>query len=859
MRRTDLVQGNRKLIIQFILAILFLAIGTWFLMHERIELGEVKNALRASRLTYLLAGILLTGVFIFMQGTMYKMAFATVGTRVPVMSTIVLYLKRNFVSIFLPAGGVTSLAFFTGEIEQTGVSRAKIHFASSIYAFSAIFSVLVVGVPIFIYALIDGFVGSGEWFAILALGLFIGSVFLAYQSITRKGTLYQLLVRKFPSTEVFIGDLISHTLDIKYLLYTMISSVIVDLICILNLYIVMYALNFHPSLFIAMMGYLTSVISLFVSPFMRGLGAVEISMSYILTRFGYTGVEAITLTLLYRFLGFWLPLFAGGVTFVSKANKFLMRIIPAVLIFFLGLLNILSVITPALSERVQHLQDFLPVDALTASNYFVFAAGIFLLLTATFLFKGLRNAWWIALFLSLLSVIGHITKAIDYEEATVALLVVVILLFSRKEYYIRGNPRLHFVGVWTSLISIFAVLIYGTIGFYFLDRKHFNIDFNFWQSIRYTLQNFVLASSADLVPNNAFARNFLLSINTSGFLSLSFFFYTIIRPYMGKHTADPEGFERASMLVHKFGASGLDYFKTYHDKMVFIPEQLQAFIAYRVSGNFAVALENPVAENPGQMKQCVMLFDKYCYENGLKSIYYRVPEESLPLFRDLGKKNLFIGQEGIVDLNSFSLEGSNRKALRNAVNKLTDRGFKVSWQSPPVKDGVLQKLKAVSDEWLAVNGRNEIIFSQGMFLWDELKQQVLITVENPEEKMVGFLNVIPDYAVQEGTYDLIRKTGDAPGGVMDFMLIELFKYLKEKHIRYVNLGFAPLSGNVSPQNLTEKSMNFAYNQIRSFAHYKGLREYKEKFSPVWTNKYLIYDQDFDLLQVPAALSKVIKP
>jgi phosphatidylglycerol lysyltransferase len=54
-------------------------------------------------------------------------------------------------------------------------------------------------------------------------------------------------------------------------------------------------------------------------------------------------------------------------------------------------------------------------------------------------------------------------------------------------------------------------------------------------------------------------------------------------------------------------------------------------------------------------------------------------------------------------------------------------------------------------------------------------------------------------------------------------------------------------------------MKFAYEKIRSFSHYKGLREYKEKFFPEWTNKYLIYEHDYDLFQIPVALTKVIKP
>ena len=91
------------------------------------------------------------------------------------------------------------------------------------------------------------------------------------------------------------------------------------------------------------------------------------------------------------------------------------------------------------------------------------------------------------------------------------------------------------------------------------------------------------------------------------------------------------------------------------------------------------------------------------------------------------------------------------------------------------------------------------------------------------------------------------------------MLVELFKYFKTRGIQYVNLGFAPMSGLDDPHNFPERSMKFAYEKIRSFSHYKGQREYKEKFNPQWHDKFLVYSYDYDLLQIPAVLSKVIKP
>jgi phosphatidylglycerol lysyltransferase len=197
--------------------------------------------------------------------------------------------------------------------------------------------------------------------------------------------------------------------------------------------------------------------------------------------------------------------------------------------------------------------------------------------------------------------------------------------------------------------------------------------------------------------------------------------------------------------------------------------------------------------------------------------------------------------------------------LRNAINKITESGFKTTIYQPPIKDEILQELKAVSDQWLDETKRTEIIFSQGMFLWEELKNQTIITVENKEKKIIAFLNIIPDYATGEATYDLIRKSNDAPNGIMDFILVSLFNYLKSQDYTSVNLGLAPMSGIENPKTIQDKSMKYAYEKVKSFSHYKGLRNFKEKFSPIWHNQYVIFSDDYDLIQMPKILAKVIKP
>ncbi len=852
-------KSNTKIIAQFALTSLFIALGVVFIKNEHSEIINVKNVLTSSKLAWIAAGVISTLVYILLQGLMYVYSFATVRLKVSLGDATRLFIKRNFVSVFLPAGGISSLAFFTGSITDKSIRKSQIHFASSSYGFVGILTVVIVAIPALIYSNFSGgSFGANEWYALLSIVVLMAALIVIFRSIRRKGYFFTLLVKFAPEAEAFINDMQEHQIDNRQFLLTIITSTVIEFVGIAQVYIAMIALGLTPSLPAALMGYIISVVFLIISPFLRGLGPVEVSMTYILIQFGFSSVEAIAVTLLYRFFEFWLPLVAGALVFVSKVNKFLLRILPSLFLVLLGVFNIVSVLTPTIHARVLLLRSFLPPQFLYTSDFLVIFAGLFSLVTATYMLKGLRTAWWFALFLSILSFAGNLAKGINYDESIFALIVIATLIATRKQYIIRSDRKLKNVGILTALLVTLAVFIYGIVGFYLLDKKHFNIDFSFVQSMQYTLQNYFLIRSETLIPQDHFARFFLLSMNGSGFLSITFLIYTFVRSFIPhKNVSDEEKLE-ATELIRTNGHSALDYFKTYSDKLLFFSESRKAFLSYRISGHFAVVLEEPVAASKEEMSHCIEAFDKYCYQNGLSNIYYRVPGDNLEVFTALNKKTMFIGQEAVVDLTQFSMTGNSKKSLRNAMNKIKGSGYTTTVHMPPVKEGVLQKLKLVSDEWLEDTGRKEIVFSQGLFDWDEVKNQQIITVENDEEKIVAFLNVIPDSVKEETTYDLMRKTKDAPNGVMDFILIALFEHARAQGFRYVNLGFAPISPANETKTFPERAMKFAYNRLKALSQHKGIRDYKQKFDPQWSDRFLVYDQDYDLFQIPAVLSKVIK-
>lgn len=490
----------------------------------------------------------------------------------------------------------------------------------------------------------------------------------------------------------------------------------------------------------------------------------------------------------------------------------------------------------------------------------VLLIGLLLLICSAFLIKGLRNAWLIALLLSSLSFIGHLTKAIDYEEASLALFTIITLVATYKQYYIRGDKKLQTFSITTSLIIICAVMIYGTIGFYLLKVNHFHENFSMLESFVNTLACLILVDTTYLNPRTEFARLFVYSINLFGALAMLMLFYSFIQPYIFKKKRNEEELIKAKSLVMEHGRSAVDHFKLAKDKLFFFPEGIEAVVSYKIANSFAVVLHNPVCNDLLQIKELVIRkFEIFCQRNSLKAIYYRVDEDDLDFYRSIKKKALPIGQEAIVDLKQFTLEGKSNKSLRNALNNIEKKGFVTKIYTAPIKDGLLQKLKSVSDEWLITLNRDEMTFSQGVFDGEDLKQQTIITLENDDEKVVSFLNIIPDYAPSEITYDLIRKTADAPSGNMDCILVALIQYARDQGFDFLNMGLAPFSGISSPTDIPQRTIKFAYEKLQQFKHYKGLREFKDKYNPIWRTKYLVYTNDYDLLHIPLALNKVMKP
>jgi phosphatidylglycerol lysyltransferase len=847
---------NNKGVFQLALALIPILFCIYFIKHEGTEIRQSFHVIGQSRIIWIFLGIVFTMFFLFIHGNMYVASFRTIHSRITFASALLLSLKRSFISVFLPAGGITSLAYFTTPIEKQGISKSKILLASSVYSISAFGSLILVSIPAIFMLFISDELDLKVFMAfmvVIALAVFI---FILFRSLIKGGWAFKLISSKFPKIPELIADLKGNDFSVKYLLQTIFFSFLIELCGIVHLFIAMKAIGVDASLKIALFGYVVATLMYAISPFLRGMGAVEFSLTLVLVGFGISKIDAISISLFYRIFEFWLPLLVGGFSFLYKKDNLLLRVFPAIFTLLLGFVNIFSVLMPAIESRLKMVSDFLPTNAIHLSNFTVIMGGVILVFLSAFLVRGMKNAWWFTLVICAISIIGHITKAIDYEEAILNAILIGLLIYTRKNYNIKSDRKLIDNYLAYLVYGFIFILVYGIVGFYMIDIKHYSIDFSFKQSVYYLCNTTFLFNNGILAHQTPFSHYFTYSLNFLGFGFYSCALFILLKPAFYSKKNQEEEFQAALGIVSRYGNSSLDYFKTYWDKLFYFNQNKDAFISFKISGQYAITLEMPVCENEAQYPFLIQEFEKYCTEYGLRTFYYRVDEKHLPVFEKMKKKFVFVGQEGIVDLSLFTLEGGDRKPLRNALNKIKKDGYTFRILEAPVKDGIIQKLLAVSNEWLSDSDKKEEIFSGGVFEAKEIKTQLVFVVENIEEKIVAFANMIPDYAPDEVTYDLIRKTTDAPNGVMDVLLINMIEYYKSKGKKYLNLGLAPFSGIDEAKNLTERTLKFAYQNLKQMQHFKGLRFFKEKFANRWDNKYLVYSTDFDLIQSPIVLAKV---
>jgi len=274
------------------------------------------------------------------------------------------------------------------------------------------------------------------------------------------------------------------------------------------------------------------------------------------------------------------------------------------------------------------------------------------------------------------------------------------------------------------------------------------------------------------------------------------------------------------------------------DKSLLFSDSGEAFIMYAISGRSWVALGDPLGPE-SEHAELVWAFRELAHRHGGWPVFYQVSRDLLPLCIDLGLTLLKLGEEAHVPLSTFSLDGGSRRGLRRTLHDVERSGTTFEIVSPEQVAPLLPELEAVSDAWLRAKRTREKGFSLGFFDADYLRNFPIALARRAGE-IVAFANVWTSEAKHTASVDLMRFSENAPRGVMEYLFVKLMLWSKEEGYRTFDLGMAPLSGferrALAPA--WQRLGALVYRHGEHFYHFRGLRQYKEKFDPEWEPRYL---------------------
>jgi phosphatidylglycerol lysyltransferase len=485
-----------------------------------------------------------------------------------------------------------------------------------------------------------------------------------------------------------------------------------------------------------------------------------------------------------------------------------------------GAVLLVSGATPTVAERLHLLRRALPLPVLEASHLLGSVVGTALLLLARSLARRLDGAWATALALLGAGAVLSLAKGLDWEEASLLVALLLALLPFRRQFYRRSSlVRQPLTGGWALAV---ALILAASAWIGLFSYQHVDYSGDLW---------FTFAFHAD-------APRFLRATVAGASLLVLAGVAALLRPAAPEPAPPGEAeLARARAAIQVAADSGAHLALTGDKALLFSPRG-DAFLMYGVEGRSWVAMGDPVGPER-EATELAWRFRELSDAHHGWTCFYQVGPEALPRYLDLGLSLLKLGEEAIVPLATFDLEGSERRALRQAYHRAERERLSFEVVPAAAVPPLLPVLRGISDGWLAEKRVREKGFSLGWFEPRYLAEGPVALVRHAGAP-VAFANLWTSEARVELSVDLMRFAPGGPRGAMDYLFVSLMRWGRAEGYARFNLGMAPFSGlearALAP--LWTRLGARLYRHGEAFYNFKGLRQYKEKFAPEWRPRYL---------------------
>ena len=265
--------------------------------------------------------------------------------------------------------------------------------------------------------------------------------------------------------------------------------------------------------------------------------------------------------------------------------------------------------------------------------------------------------------------------AFNWLSAGLTGLFVAALLIGRREFDAIGdrkNPRLALA------VGAGGLLVSGALGTLLVDATNKVAGAPLSDKIAYTLlRGISVGPLADHLATVHAPRWVDVIINVLMAATFLLVLYALFRSPRGEALLGEEDEERLRELLDRHGArDSLGYFALRRDKAVIFSPSGKAAVAYRVVGGVSLASGDPIGDPeawPGAIDAWLAEARRHAWTPAVMG----ASEEAGTVYARHGLDALELGDEAIVDVADFTLEGRAMRGVRQAHNRVRRAGYTV--------------------------------------------------------------------------------------------------------------------------------------------------------------------------------------
>ncbi|MFG3087725.1 phosphatidylglycerol lysyltransferase domain-containing protein [Streptomyces antibioticus] len=548
------------------------------------------------------------------------------------------------------------------------------------------------------------------------------------------------------------------------------------------------------------------------------------------------------------------------------------RVAASVAVWYLravAFVNFLSAVWVSLGQDVRrHNQaDLFTPYLLTAG----FASGVFTAFLAVTMRRRKRAAWILNLalsgaFLALLAFAMAFPEIRRQPQNWVSLgltaVFVAALLAGRREFYARGdrsNPRLAAaVGAGGLLgASLLAALLVTVT-----DRSGAPATFpTFLDRWRYGTLRLVSVAAEDH-PVAGIAPPTWVDV-TVNVLSTALVLAVLYAAFRSRRAVDPltdDDEKRLRELLERHGErDSLGYFALRREKSVCWSPTGKAAVAYRVVGGVSLASGDPLGD-PEAWPGAIVPWLAEARAHGWIPAVMGASEEAGTVYARHGLDALELGDEAIVDVAGFTLEGRAMRTVRQAHNRVRRAGYTVRVRRhEDIPADETAALVRRADDWR--DGAVERGFSMALGRLGDARDGRCVMVEcaDGDGRLRALLSFVP-WGPSGLSLDLMRRDRDSDNGLIEFMVIEVLRRAGEIGITQVSLNFAMF------RSVFERGARLGAGPVlrlwRSLLGFfsrwwqiESLYRANAKYRPVWEPRFLLFEKSADLPRIGVASAR----